>query len=96
MSSRSPVASAGYAAVRSGLLPRWAASSAYLLALINLAFLPSLYFGNDTSQFFSANGWGTTAIIASLYAYWVLAIGITLLRRRHYAGKPGLVTENRR
>ncbi|MEU9083808.1 hypothetical protein [Streptomyces sp. NPDC048357] len=90
---------AGYAAVRSGLLSRWAARSAYVIALINLAFVPSLYFGNDTGEFFSANGWGTTATIASLYAYWVLAFGIALLRRhnaRRYAGQPGSTSENRR
>lgn len=90
---------AGYAAVRCGLLGRWAARSAYAIALINLAFVPSLYFGNDTGQFFSSNGWGTTATIASLYAYWVLAVGIALLRRpnaRHYAGRPGVTSEIRR
>ncbi|MCP3755226.1 hypothetical protein [Streptomyces sp. TBY4] len=93
------LAAAGYAAVRSGLLSRWAARSAYALALINLAFVPSLYFGNDTGRFFSANGWGTTATIASLYAYWILAVGIALLRRRnarHYAGRAGSDSENRR
>lgn len=93
------LAAAGYAAVRSGLLSRWAARSAYVIALINLAFVPSLYFGNDTGQFFSANGWGTTATIASLYAYWVLAVGIALLRRqkpRHYAVRPGSTSKNRR
>ncbi|WP_329622518.1 hypothetical protein OG357_20450 [Streptomyces sp. NBC_01255] len=90
---------AGYAVVRSGLLSLWAARSAYAIALINLAFVPSLYFGNDTGHFFSANGWGTTATIASLYAYWVLAVGIALLRQRntrHYAGQPGSASENRR
>ncbi|MGW2270042.1 hypothetical protein [Streptomyces yangpuensis] len=90
---------AGHAAVRSGLLSQWAARSAHVIALINLAFVPSLYFGNDTGQFFSANGWGTTATIASLYAYWVLAVGIALLRHRnahHYAGQPGSTSENRR
>ncbi|MEV7565506.1 hypothetical protein [Streptomyces tanashiensis] len=93
------LAAAGYAAVRSGLLSRWAARSAYTIALINLVFVPSLYFGNDTGQFFSANGWGTTATIASLYAYWVLAVGIALLRHRktrHYAVRPGSTSENRR
>ncbi|MFE5484896.1 hypothetical protein [Streptomyces sp. NPDC056527] len=90
---------AGYAVVRSGLLSRWVARSAYVIALINIAFVPSLYFGNDTGQFFSANGWGTTATIASLYAYWVLSVGIALLRHRkarHYAGQPGSTSENRR
>ncbi|MFH9728644.1 hypothetical protein ACH4M4_37740 [Streptomyces sp. NPDC017254] len=90
---------AGYAAVRSGLLSRWAARSAYAIALINLAFVPSLYFGNDTGRFFSANGWGTTATIANPYAYWVLAFGIALLRQRnarHCAGQPGSASEIRR
>ncbi|MFE7598684.1 hypothetical protein [Streptomyces sp. NPDC057494] len=93
------LAAAGYAVVRSGLLPRWADRSAYVIALINLAFVPSLYFGNDTGQFFSSNGWGTAAITAGLYAYWVLAVGIALLRSRkarRYAGQPGSTSEHRR
>ena len=74
------LAAAGYAILRSGALSRWAGRSAYLLAAINLAFVPSLFFGDDAAQFYSAVGWGTAASAATLL-YWALAVGIALLRR---------------
>jgi hypothetical protein len=75
------LAAAGYAILRSGALSRWAGRSAYLLAAINLAFVPSLFFGDDAAQFWSAVGWGTAASAATLLLYWALAVGIALLRR---------------
>jgi hypothetical protein len=72
---------AGYAILQSGVLPRWAGRSAYVLAAINLAFVPSLFFGDDAAQFYSAVGWGTAATAAALLLYWVLAVGIAVLRR---------------
>ena len=75
------LAAAGYAILRSGALSRWAGRSAYLLAAINLAFVPSLFFGDDAEQFYSAVGWGTAASAATLLLYWALAVGIALLRR---------------
>jgi hypothetical protein len=38
---------AGYAILRTHAFPRWAGTSAYGLAVVNLAFVPSLYFGTD-------------------------------------------------
>ena len=37
------LSAAGYAILRTGALPRWAGRIAYLLALVNLAFVPSMY-----------------------------------------------------
>jgi hypothetical protein len=71
---------AGYAIARTRLLPRWAARAAYVIAAVNLAFVPSLYFGTDATQFYSAVGWGNTALTGSLISYWTLAVGIALLR----------------
>ncbi|MCX4552984.1 hypothetical protein [Streptomyces sp. NBC_01500] len=70
----------GYAVSKSGLLSRWAHRSAYTLAGINLAFMPSLFFGNAPAHFYAANGWGTTALMGGLLSYWLLAIGITTYR----------------
>ncbi|MFJ3709531.1 hypothetical protein [Streptomyces sp. NPDC090053] len=70
----------GYAVSKSGLLSRWAHRSAYTLAGINLAFMPSLFFGNVPAHFYAANGWGTTALMGALLSYWLLAIGITTYR----------------
>lgn len=76
------LAALGFAAHRTALLPHWTARSAYLLAAINLAFIPSLFFGNTPANFYAANGWGTTATVGGLTMLWLLTIGITLIRTR--------------
>jgi hypothetical protein len=73
---------AGYAVLRTGILPRWVAWSAYLIAAANLAFVPSLFFGSDVTKFYSAIGWGNSAFVGSFLGYWILAVGIAALRRR--------------
>ncbi|MEJ3652466.1 hypothetical protein WEH80_05635 [Actinomycetes bacterium KLBMP 9759] len=72
---------AGYVILRSRALPAWTGRSAYLIAAVNLAFVPSLYFGTDPARFYSALGWGNTALAASLISYWVVAVGVVLVRR---------------
>ena len=70
----------GMLVMRLGLLPRWVGRSAYVLAAINLAFLPAVYFGDDAADFYSAQGWGTTATMGALWGLWVLAVSISTLR----------------
>jgi hypothetical protein len=65
---------------RTRALPRWSAVLAYTIALINLAFVPSLYFGTQASTFYSALGWGNSALTASLIGYWIFAVGVALIR----------------
>jgi hypothetical protein len=74
------LATVGYAITRTGVLPRWTGRSAYVLALINAAFIPSLFFGNKPAFFYSANGWGTTASMGALLSYWLLALSVVILR----------------
>lgn len=62
-------------------LPRWLAFAGWAIALINLAFVPSLYYGKDPTAFYSAIGWGNTALVGSLIVYWIIAVSIVLLRR---------------
>lgn len=71
---------AGYLIVRTAMLPAWAGRSAYVVAAINMAFVPSLYFGGDAKQFYSAIGWGTSVTITGLLFYWGLAVSVSLLR----------------
>ncbi|MGW7046335.1 hypothetical protein ACWGDT_27305 [Streptomyces avermitilis] len=70
----------GYVIARTNLLPRWTSRSAYVLAGVNLAFVPSLFFGNNPAHFYAANGWGTTALMGAILSYWLLALGISLYR----------------
>ncbi|GAA3887663.1 hypothetical protein GCM10023084_45290 [Streptomyces lacrimifluminis] len=76
------LAATGFTIARTNLLPRWTARSAYVLAGVNLAFVPSLFFGNTPADFYAANGWGTTASMArsSATGYWLLALGISTYR----------------
>jgi len=81
------LAAAGYAILRTRALPRWAGRTAYLLAVINLAFVPSLYFGMDPARFYSALGWGNTALTAGLITYWAAAVGIAVMRQAPKKGQ---------
>jgi hypothetical protein len=74
------LAAVGYAVTRAHLLARWIGRSAYVLAAMNLAFVPSLFFGNTPAHFYAANGWGSTALMGALLSYWLLAVGISVYR----------------
>ncbi|MFJ3234360.1 hypothetical protein [Streptomyces sp. NPDC086787] len=83
----------GYGIARTDLLPRWTGRSALVLAGVNLAFVPSLFFGNEPAHFYAANGWGTTALMGALFSYWMLALSISTYRsasRRTAVGSPGV------
>ena len=51
-----------------------------LLAVVNLAFVPSLFFGMDPADFYAANGWGSTASIGLVNMLWMGVIGVSILR----------------
>ncbi|WP_317447164.1 hypothetical protein [Streptomyces collinus] len=81
----------GYGISRTDLLPRWTGRSAFVLAGVNLLFVPSLFFGNTPAHFYAANGWGTTAMMGAILSYWLLALGVSICRsatRRLPAGSP--------
>ncbi|GIF65957.1 hypothetical protein Ais01nite_39920 [Asanoa ishikariensis] len=70
----------GIAVGRLRFLPKWVGRSAYVLAVINLAFVPAVFFGDDAADFYSAQGWGTTASMGALWSLWTLAISVSILR----------------
>jgi hypothetical protein len=74
------LAALGYAIGRTRALPRWTGRSAYVLAAINFAFIPSMFFGNKPAFFYAANGWGTTASMGAILSYWLLAMSVSTLR----------------
>ncbi|WP_055550478.1 hypothetical protein [Streptomyces sp. NBRC 110028] len=74
------LAAVGCAVSRTNLLPRWTSRSAYVLAGVNLAFVPSLFFGNTPADFYAANGWGTTALMGAIFSCWLLALGVSTYR----------------
>lgn len=66
--------------LRTRVLPRWVGVSAILMAVLNFAFVPSLFFGNDPSHFYAANGWGTTASMGGVFSLWLLAVAVAAFR----------------
>ena len=49
---------AGYLTFSTGALPKWTGWVAFLAAILNFAFIPSMYFGNNPQGFYTASGWG--------------------------------------
>ncbi|GGY40820.1 hypothetical protein GCM10010326_38630 [Streptomyces xanthochromogenes] len=78
----------GYGVSRTNLLPRWTGRSALVLAAANLAFVPSLFFGNNPAHFYAANGWGTTAFMGAIFSYWLLGLGISTCRSANHNSTP--------
>lgn len=60
-----------------------------VLALVNLALVPSIYFGMDAADFYAANGWGATASIGAINVTWFAVLGRAILR----AGAPATTDE---
>jgi hypothetical protein len=76
----------GIVVTRLKLLPKWVGRSAFVLAAINLAFVPAIYSNDDPSNFYAVQGWGTTASMGALWSLWTLAVGISVFRSgRHRA-----------
>ncbi|MFI5730851.1 hypothetical protein ACIA49_12080 [Kribbella sp. NPDC051587] len=70
----------GIAVLRLRLLPKWVGRSAFVLAAINLAFVPAIYSNDDPSNFYAVQGWGTTASMGMLWSLWTLAVAISIFR----------------
>ncbi len=73
--------------LRTRFLPAWAGRSAAVLAMVNVAFAPSMFFGNTPANFYAANGWGTTATVSGFTIIWLLAVGIAMVRGSTATGR---------
>ena len=65
----------------STVFPAWTGWLALVIGVINMLFVPSMFFGTNAGDFYSAIRWGNSALAASLFTWWILCIGILLLRR---------------
>jgi hypothetical protein len=74
------LSASGFAILRGRLMPAWLGWLAWIIALVNLAFVPAMFFGSDAAQFYSAVGWGTTATAPCLVLCWILIAAIILVR----------------
>lgn len=60
--------------------PRWVQRGSVVLAIVNLALVPSLFFGMDAAQFYAANGWGAVASIGVVNMIWFAVLSRAVLR----------------
>ena len=77
---------AGFLILHTGALPRWTGWLALATALVNLAFVPTMYFGTDFTRFYSAAGDGPAAIAPAAFVLCLLATAITMMRHKSVHG----------
>lgn len=50
------------------------------LAVLNLAMVPSLFFGMHAASFYASNGWGSVASMGAINVIWFAVLGRSVLR----------------
>jgi len=70
----------GKITIKIKISPKWTAWPAIIIGIINLLFVPSMFFGTNAGDFYSAIGWGNSVFAASLFTLWILIIGIVLVK----------------
>ena len=73
---------AGYLTLTSVALPKWTGWVAIAAGILNLAFVPSMYFGNDPQGFYTASGWGLAVGATFPFLLWILVTSIAMIRKR--------------
>jgi hypothetical protein len=72
------LASAGYATLATGVLPRWTGWAAYVAAVVNLVAAPSIFGGTDYTGFYTASGY-VTFIGQGAMVIWFLIASVSML-----------------
>lgn len=74
------LATAGYATVATGILPRWTGWLAVGAALLCIACIPALYGGPaDPAGSYNAGGWGAAMVANFPPLLWFLVVGLLLI-----------------
>lgn len=71
------LASAGYATMSTGVLPRWTGWVAYAAAAVNLMAAPSIFGGTDYTGFYTASGY-VTFIGQGAMVIWFLIASVSM------------------
>ncbi|MDR1215283.1 MAG: hypothetical protein LBK25_01215 [Treponema sp.] len=73
----------GIITFKTRIFPKWTGWMAIIIGIINLIFVPSMFYGTNAGDFYSAVGWGNSAVAASLFTWWILAISIILIKNKN-------------
>ncbi len=83
------LASAGYAILATGVLPRWTGWVAYAAAIVNLVAAPSIYGGTDYTGFYTASGYMTFIAQGALVIWFLIAsVSMLVVKREAVAPTP--------
>jgi hypothetical protein len=88
------LASAGYAILGTGVLPRWTGWFACAAALLNLAAAPSILGGTDITGFYTASGYAPFVGQAAMLIWFFVASVSILVKRQAPAPTPFGATTN--
>jgi hypothetical protein len=81
------LSSAGFAILKTGVLPKWTGWAAIASAVVNLIAAPSIYGGTDYTSFYSASGW-VTYIAQLTFVIWFLIASVSLIVKREGVAPP--------
>lgn len=70
----------GYVILASGALPRWTGWVAYVVAILNVAAVPTLFGGTSDTSFIAAGGLGVTLFATFPWLAWVIVVGAVTVR----------------
>jgi hypothetical protein len=66
----------------SGMFKRWYTWVSVVVAILNYAFVPSMYFGTDPSRFYSTGGFGPALMATFPFLTWIVITGILMIRKQ--------------
>lgn len=64
------------------VLPVLTGFLAFLTAIVNLIFVPSMFFGSNFENFYSAAGDGPAAVAPLFFIIWIFTTAISMLRKK--------------
>ena len=76
------LATAAYLIFATKALPKWIGWIALISAIINFAFVPSMFFGTDPNQFYSETGLGISFASALPLVTWILLTSILMITKK--------------
>jgi hypothetical protein len=53
-----------------------------------------MFFGTNAGKFYSAIGWGNSALVAGMFSYWVLAVSIIIIKNKKTIHKSTGISKN--
>jgi hypothetical protein len=78
----------GYAIFSSGALPRWSGYLAWVVAVLNLVGIVTVFGGTDSRNPVSVGGWGATVFATFPWLVWVIGVSTAVFLERRHEQRP--------